>query len=280
MPIASAMTYTLVVLLAALVAKGRATGRDAIVRCVLAAGIMLAPRLGDGIYVLMASPDHIGSTVPVMAAFLLLDRAPGPAGRPVAASLLLSLAQVADALVFFVGIAPLALVCAFRALRRSRRLQAGAAAAHGKVAASRIDRTSPAAPSSPPPSGTLVHPLPSTPRAAPSSPVNTGSPPVGAVVTLPVFGACSCCRADFIGLPKSTTTFFVMLHVVDLALAAYGIAVAAWRFLGRPHEYGMLSDRDRRRDVRGQHARVAGSIEPEMTALHFAAALASGSAPP
>ena len=44
--IASAMTYTLLALLAALLAKGRATGRDAIVRCVLAAGIMLAPQLG------------------------------------------------------------------------------------------------------------------------------------------------------------------------------------------------------------------------------------------
>src|SRR5216683_3333623 len=46
--IAAAMTYTLVVLLAALVAKGTARGRQALVRVAMVAGIMLAPQLGSG----------------------------------------------------------------------------------------------------------------------------------------------------------------------------------------------------------------------------------------
>ncbi len=44
--VASAITYTLLVLLAAALAKGRATGREAIVRCLIAAAIMGAPQAG------------------------------------------------------------------------------------------------------------------------------------------------------------------------------------------------------------------------------------------
>ena len=112
--IASAMTYTLLALLAALLAKGHAAGREAIVRCVLAAGIMLAPQLGTGIYVLMGSPDHIGSTVPVLATFLLLDRAPRRWYTPVAACLFLSCGLIADGIVLYTGILPVLAVSAMR----------------------------------------------------------------------------------------------------------------------------------------------------------------------
>ena len=121
--IASAMTYTLLALLAALLAKGRATGRDAIVRCVLAAGIMLAPQLGDGIYVLMGSPDHIGSTVPVMVAFLLLDRAPRRWYTAIAAGLILSAGLVADGIVLYTGIMPVLAICAVRIYRSRFQLK-------------------------------------------------------------------------------------------------------------------------------------------------------------
>ena len=40
------MTYTLLVLIAAALAKGTATGREAAVRMLIAGGIMLAPELG------------------------------------------------------------------------------------------------------------------------------------------------------------------------------------------------------------------------------------------
>ena len=113
--IASAMTYTLLMLLAALLAKGRATGRDAIVRCLIAAGIMAAPQIGNGIYVLMGSPDHAGSAVPVLAVFVLLDRAPRRWYVPIAAGLLLAWALVADGIVLFTGVLPVVLVALARA---------------------------------------------------------------------------------------------------------------------------------------------------------------------
>ena len=112
--VAGAMTYTLLALLAALLAKGRATGREAVVRCVLAIGIMAAPQAGDGIYVLMGSPDHIGSTIPVMVTFLLVDRAPRRWYTPVAACAVLTAGLVADGLVLFTGILPVLGVAAAR----------------------------------------------------------------------------------------------------------------------------------------------------------------------
>jgi hypothetical protein len=110
--VAAAVTYTVLVLLAALLAKGRATGRDGAIRALIAAGVMLAPEFGDGVYTLLLSPDHIGTAVPVLVAWLILDRARPRWYVPVIVGALLAVALVADQLVFYIGIAPLMLVCA------------------------------------------------------------------------------------------------------------------------------------------------------------------------
>ena len=73
--VAAAMTYTLLVVLAALLAKGRASGRQAAVRMAVAAGIVVAPLLGPSTNVLLLAPDHVGTTVFLLATWLLLDRA-------------------------------------------------------------------------------------------------------------------------------------------------------------------------------------------------------------
>ena len=68
------MTYTLLVLLAALLAKGRARGPGrAGPRALLAAGIMLAPQL-SATQILLLSPDHTGTAVPVLVTWLVIDR--------------------------------------------------------------------------------------------------------------------------------------------------------------------------------------------------------------
>jgi hypothetical protein len=122
--LAAAMTYTLVVLGAALLAKGTVTGRAGLLRAALAAGIMLAPQQNGGAYVLMLSPDHTGSTVPVLAAWILIDRAPRRWWAPPAVALLLAWGLVADNIVVITGVAPLALagaVRAYQAVIRERR---------------------------------------------------------------------------------------------------------------------------------------------------------------
>lgn len=115
MHVAAAMTYTLLVLMAALLARGRATGRQAVARMLLAAGIVLAPQLGFGTYVLLLDPDHVGSSVVVMAIFLVLDRARQRWWVPIVIGVLLAWALVADSIVLYTGVAPLLVVCGARA---------------------------------------------------------------------------------------------------------------------------------------------------------------------
>ena len=116
MHVGGAMTYTLLVLLAAYLARGRARGRAGLARAVVGGGIMLAPQLGAGTGTLLLGPDHAGSAVPVLVVLLLLDLAPARWYVPVLAGLLLAWGLVADALVLFIGVAPVVVVCLARVL--------------------------------------------------------------------------------------------------------------------------------------------------------------------
>ena len=113
--IAAAMTYTLLVLLAAVLAKGRATGSEAVIRMLIAGGIMLAPQLGTGAGILLLSPDHVGSAVPVLLVWLLLERAAPRWYVPVLVGVLLTWALVADKIILITGVLPLIVICAIRA---------------------------------------------------------------------------------------------------------------------------------------------------------------------
>src|SRR5579862_9154295 len=109
--VAAAMTYTLVVIVA-------------------------APQLGVGVFVLLLSVGHIGTTVPLMLTWLVIDFGGRDAAArlrswtPIAVGLLLTWVLVADPLVLVIGIVPLIVVCAVRV--------AGAV-----IAARRSDRGSP-----------------------------------------------------------------------------------------------------------------------------------------
>jgi len=158
--VAAAMTYTLVVLVAALLARG-ATRQAAWPRALLTVAIMVAPQLGVGVFVLLLSVGHIGTAVPLMLTWLVIDCAspggatprdpPAPGGKPFppgplgpqapsgpggwrrvgwaspAVFLLLTWVLVADPLVLVIGIVPLIAVCAVRVIgamiaeRRDRR---------------------------------------------------------------------------------------------------------------------------------------------------------------
>ena len=133
----AAVTYTLLVLLAGLVAKGRATGREGVARALLGSGIMLAPQLGNPVFVLLLVPDHVGTAVPMLAIFLVLDRAPRRWYVPPVIALMLAWATIGDRLVIAAAVVPIVLVCGFRILRviladrplTAVRFEAGLAAA-------------------------------------------------------------------------------------------------------------------------------------------------------
>jgi hypothetical protein len=123
-----ALTYTLTVALAALLARGSATGLPGWRRAGLAVGIMLAPSILGGTEVFLENPDHFGTSVPVLLLFLLVDwwdrpdRRDRPVYRwyvPAAACALLAWTQVGDGLSLVAATVPVAAVCACRLLVRA-----------------------------------------------------------------------------------------------------------------------------------------------------------------
>ena len=114
--IAGASTYTLLVLAAGLLARGRATGREGLIRLLVAAGIMLAPQFGNATHLLLSQPDHLGTQLPLLLVFLLIDRAPRRWYVPVTAGAVLTWVIIADQVALLDAAAPLALVCGSRVL--------------------------------------------------------------------------------------------------------------------------------------------------------------------
>ena len=111
----AAITYTLVVLTGGLLGRGQAKGREGIVRMLIAAGIMVAPQLGAGVFILVFQPDHTGTSVPLLLTWLVLDRAPRSWYVPPIIGLMLAWGAIGDQLILLIGVAPLAAVSAVRA---------------------------------------------------------------------------------------------------------------------------------------------------------------------
>jgi len=112
--IAAAVTYTLVIAVAMLLAKGNASGPKAIARMALVLAIMLAPQPGIGIFVIDFSVGHIGTALPVMLTWLALDRLGRRWYVPVIVAVLLGWALMADPLVLVIAIYPMLVVCLVR----------------------------------------------------------------------------------------------------------------------------------------------------------------------
>ena len=134
--VAAAMTYTLVFLFAVLLARSGSSGRGAWIRTLIAAGIMLAPQFGLGVFALDLSVGHIGTSIPLLLTWLLLDKLPARWYVPVLTALLLAWVLVADPIAYVVGVGPLGVVCAARVLRG---LVKGTGPWTGRVAASWFD---------------------------------------------------------------------------------------------------------------------------------------------
>jgi hypothetical protein len=229
--VAAALTYTILVLLGALLAKGRATGREAAVRVALAGGIMLAPQLGAAPQILLLSPDHVGSTVPVLVVWLLLDRAPRRWWVPVLVAALLTLALIGDGIVLYTGFLPLAIVCAIRAYRaivvRGERaienwyelsliLAALVAAELSTRLLTLIHYVG----------GFLVWPVTATLAVSQQMPRHFAYIAHGLLV---LFGA------DFFGHKVGFDAFLLMLHLVGLLLAGWAVCAGLRRF-GRDND--------------------------------------------
>jgi hypothetical protein len=121
--IAEALNLTVLVLLAALLAKGRATGREGLVRAVVAGGILFAPVAGANSTLMLSNPDHLATQIFVLAAWLIVDRARPRWWVPVAVAVVLAWARMSDSIVLLEAELPLVVVCAVRIYRRGGALR-------------------------------------------------------------------------------------------------------------------------------------------------------------
>jgi hypothetical protein len=227
--VAAGMTYALALVAAAALATGRARGWAAVIGGCIAAGIMLDPQGGDGIAVLLSSPDHIGTSVPMMLAWLILDRTRPGWRAGLAVSLVLGLAGVADSVVTYAAVAPLVLVVAVRlghalltdrstprrGILADRRYEIGlAVGAVVATIAARVALRLIAA------LGGFSSPAPVASVASIHLILSHNLPVVGRGLLM-LFGA------DFLDYPVGVV---LVLHLVSVALVAVAVAVTAWRF--------------------------------------------------
>jgi len=217
---AAAVTYTLLVLLAGLLARGRARGGQGLARALVAMGILLAPQLGHGALVLLLSPDHVGTEVPLLLGWLVLDRAPRRWYVVAFTGLLLAWVQEADRDALLAAVLPLTVVCAVRAAAGSRRAGAwfeaslAAAAVASTVVAwavTTLIRMN---------QGYVQYPVPADPSALSLLPVH---------LKLTALGVAQLYGADFAGVSGAPETFFAAVHCAGLAVAVAALAVALAR---------------------------------------------------
>jgi hypothetical protein len=113
--VAAAMTYTLIVVLVALLAQGRARGAEGWTRAILAGALVATPQV-SGALILLLGPDHTGTVVPVLATWLVIDRARPRWYVPVVVGVMLTWIMAADSVVLFTGIGPIIIAAVLRLL--------------------------------------------------------------------------------------------------------------------------------------------------------------------
>jgi hypothetical protein len=225
----AAFTYALLVLLAGLVAKGRQTGREGVARALIGSGLMLAPQLGDPVYVLLGSPDHVGTGVPLLLTFLVLDRAPRRWWTPPVIALMLTWAMTGDSLTLVVAVIPLAAVCAIRVYRglvlrgtplaalwfEVSLIAAGAVAAGLATLVLRVIGHLGGF--------VLLAPVQGLVKAA----------HVGLHLRLAAEGVLALFGADVLGHPQGAEAVIVWFHLLGVGLVAWAVGRALRRFFSR-----------------------------------------------
>jgi len=250
--ISAAITYTLLVLAAAALARGRARGSEGWARALIAAGIMLAPQLGNGIHVLLSQPDHVGTQVPVLAIFLLVDRAPRRWYTVAAIWVLLTVTVVADKIAIVDAAVPLAVVGLIYAIWASAKRRGGRAElgpdAGGRSTRPRVRAAADALRGQ---SFELALVLAVACAVGAAELITIGIRRLGGFALMPVqtgivtpgripghlsmtlHDALNLFGADVGAAQPGPQTVFAWLHAPGIALAAAALVLALWRIRGR-----------------------------------------------
>jgi hypothetical protein len=115
-PACAAAVFTILVVLAAVVARGRSRGLAGAGAALLSVAIMAgpAPRVAG---VLLTTPDHTGTALAPLALALVIDRARRGWRAAALACAVLAWGLVADSLVLLIAVVPVVMVCLARAVR-------------------------------------------------------------------------------------------------------------------------------------------------------------------
>ena len=227
--VVAALNYALLVVLAAVLARGRTTGREAVVRMLIAAGIMMAPEPGAGVFIVLFQPDHLATQIPVLVSWLLLERMPRRWYTPVVIGVLLTWTGIGNRVVLFTGMIPLIVVCGVRAVLAWRQLawrpaalrttwfelSLVAAALGSAVLAEALVK--------------LIHAL----GGYTMLPLPTGASPIGQLpwhVRLTTDGVLGVFGANFQGPPTGWELVFAVLHLVGVVLVIWAVLLTLWRF--------------------------------------------------
>jgi hypothetical protein len=204
---------------------------------------MLAPQFGNATHLLLSQPDHLGTQLPLLLLFLLLDRAPRRWYVPVTAGAVLTWVIIADQVALLDAVVPLAVVCGARVLLGVVRHRRSLASQWYEVSLVAVSILSFAA-------AELVVRLISNLHGYQVTPVQSAtlaplhSLPTRFVVTLE--GILNVYGADFFhlsdnspfgpglgGLPLAVGVALAAVHLVGVALAAWGF-FRAFRYFFDP----------------------------------------------
>ena len=224
---AAALTYTLLVVLAGLLAKGGKKGTEGLVRVLIAVGIMIAPQVGHGVFIVLLAPDHTGTGVPVLLTWLLIDRAPRRRWVPPLVALMLTWALDGDRVVLLTAVAPLILVTGTRAYQKIIQRREPVAeswyelslAAAALVSVALADLVAVIVRHL---GGFTMMPAPSTFSSVQTMSIHFWWTVQGLFA---LFGA------DFFSLKLDASTALVLLHLAGLALAVTAVVLGIRRFL-------------------------------------------------
>jgi hypothetical protein len=218
--LAGAATYTVLLALTALLAKGRASGTLGLARVLVAGGIMLAPEPGVGAASLLSSPDHTGTGIPLVLTWLAIDRLGDRRYLPWLVAGLLTWVEVADQLAIYAGALPVVIVAAIRITRRRPTWRADAALLAAAAASVPLGlgvllliRWA---------GGFTVARVPITVGTAAELPHHLW---LVAQSVLALFGA------SFVGVASLPAAVFAALHLIGLILVAWACWLAARQLL-------------------------------------------------
>jgi hypothetical protein len=107
--VAGAVTYVIVLLLAALTARVGSRGKTGVIAFAVAAAIMISPSLGTATRNLIEEPDHFGSSIPVLLTWLAIAGLRRRYYVPLLVAALLTVGVVSDPLILASGTASVAI---------------------------------------------------------------------------------------------------------------------------------------------------------------------------